>query len=68
MKSFSDADGFVQITIPPGAYEIKNLNNEIKMIIIDKINFTEADYTFTIKPKFSTFGSKNRNKTTRTDN
>ena len=35
MKSVSDDDGYIQITIPPGAYEIKSLNNEIKRIIID---------------------------------
>ena len=31
---------FFQITIPPGAYEIENLNNEIKRIIIDKSHYT----------------------------
>ena len=35
-KTISDDDGFVQITIPPGAYEIEALNNEIKRIIIDE--------------------------------
>ena len=34
-KTISDDDGFIKITIPPGAYEIKSLNNEIKRIIID---------------------------------
>ena len=29
MKSISDEDGFIQITIPPGAYEIEALDNEI---------------------------------------
>ena len=29
MKSITDEDGFIQITIPPGAYELENLNNEI---------------------------------------
>ena len=35
-KSVSDEDGFIQITIPPGAYEIESLNNEIKRNIIDE--------------------------------
>ena len=45
------------LTIPPGAYEIESLNNEIKRIIIDEGHFTEADYPFQIKPNFSTLGS-----------
>ena len=28
-KSITDEDGFIQITIPPGAYEIESLNKEI---------------------------------------
>ena len=44
-------------TIPPGAYEIESLNNEIKRIIIDEEHYTEANYPFTIKPNFSTLGS-----------
>ena len=56
-KSISDEDGFVQITISPGAYELENLNNEIKRIIIDEAHYTEATYPFTIKPNFSTLGS-----------
>ena len=36
MKSISDDDGYIQITIPPGAYEIESLKNEIKRIIIDE--------------------------------
>ena len=55
-KTISD-DGFIKITIPPGAYEIESLNNEIKRIIIDEEHYTEANYPFTIKPNFSTFGS-----------
>ena len=39
-KSISE-DGFVQITIPPGAYEIESLNNEIKRIIIDEGYYNE---------------------------
>ena len=56
-KTISDDDGFVQITIPPGAYEIESLNDEIKRIIIDKEHYTEANYPFKIKPNFSTLGS-----------
>ena len=42
-KSISDEGGFIQITIPPGAYELENLNNEIRRIIIDEGHFTEVD-------------------------
>ena len=56
-KSISDEDGFVQITISPGAYEVEKLNNEIKRINIDKEHYTEANYSFKIKPNFSTLGS-----------
>ena len=55
-KTISD-DGFIKITIPPGAYEIESLNNEIKRIIIDEEHYTEANYPFTIIPNFSTLGS-----------
>ena len=56
-KSISDEDGFVQITIPSGAYEIESLNNEIKSIIIDEGYYNELTYPFKIKPNFSTLGS-----------
>ena len=56
-KTISDEDGFVQITIPPGAYEIELLNDEIKRIIIDEEHYTEANYPFKTKPNFSTLGS-----------
>ena len=56
MKSITDEVGFIQITIPLGAFEIESLNKEIKWIIIDKRHFTEANYSFTIKPNFSTLG------------
>ena len=56
IKSVTDVDGYIQITIPPGAYEIESLNNEIERIIIDKEQFTESNYPFTIKPTFSTLG------------
>ena len=57
MKSVTGKDGFIQITIPPGAYEIESLNYEIKRTIIDEGHFTEAKYPFKIKPNFSTLGS-----------
>ena len=57
IKSITDEDGYIQISIPPGAYEIESLNNEIKRIIIDQEHYTEANYPFTIKPNFSTLGS-----------
>ena len=57
MKSITDEDGFIQITIPPGAYEIESFNNEIKWNITDEGHFTEANYPFTIKPIFLTLES-----------
>ena len=56
-KSISDEDGFIQITIPPGADEIESLNNEIKRINIDEKQYTEAKHRFTIKPIFSNLRS-----------
>ena len=55
-KSFDDGN-FTQSTIPPGAYEIKSWNNEMKRIIIDKGYYSENNNPFTIKPIFSTLGS-----------
>ena len=40
-KTINDEDGFVQITIPPGAYEIESLNDENKRIIIDEEHYTK---------------------------
>ena len=57
IKSITDEDGFIQITIPPGAYEIEALEKEIKRIIIDEEHYTEGNYPFKIKPNFSTLGS-----------
>ena len=57
IKSINDEDGYIKITIPPGAYEIESLNNEIKRIIINDEYYTEANYPFSIKPNFSTLGS-----------
>ena len=56
-KSISDENGFIQILISQGAYELESLNNEIKRIIIEEEHYTEANYPFTIKPSFSTLGS-----------
>ena len=56
-KTITEGDGFVQITIPPGAYEMESLNNEIRRNVIDKSHYSEDEYPFTIKPKFSTLGS-----------
>ena len=56
LKSITE-DDHIQITIPPSAYEIESLNNEIKRIIIDEEHYTEANYPFSIKPNFSTLGS-----------
>ena len=57
MKSISDEDGFIQITTPPGAYEIESLNKEIKRIIIEEERYTEGNYPFKKKPNFSTLRS-----------
>ena len=56
-KTITDEDGFIQLTIPPGAYEIESFNDEIKRFIIDEEHYTEANYPFKIKPNFSTLGS-----------
>ena len=57
MKSITNEDGFVQITILPGAYEIEALDKALKRIIIGEDCFTEANYPFKIKTNFSTSGS-----------
>ena len=51
-KTITDEDGFIQITMPPGAYEIESLNDEIKRIVIDEEHYTGANYPFKIKPIF----------------
>ena len=56
-KTITNEDGFIKITIPPGAYEIESSNNEIKRITTDEGHYTEANYPFTIKPNSSTLGS-----------
>ena len=57
IKSITDKDGYIIINIPPGAYKIESLNNEIKRVTIDEEHYTEANYPFSIKPNFSTLGS-----------
>ena len=57
IKSITDEDAYIQITIPLGAYEIESLNNEIKRKIFDEEHYTEVDYAFSIKPNLSTLGS-----------
>ena len=57
IKSITDKDGYIQIQIPNGAYELQNLNNEIKRITIEEGHYTELNYPFIIKPNFSTIGS-----------
>ena len=56
-KTITDEDCFNKITIPPGAYGIESLNDEIKRIIFDEGLYTEDEYPFMIKPNFSTLGS-----------
>ena len=67
MKSLTDEDGFIQITIPPGAYEIESLNDEIKRIIFDgtlhRIKLSIYNQT-----KLLNFTVYYRNVTTRTYN
>ena len=57
IKSNTDEHGCIQITIHPGAYELENLKNEIRRVIIDKEYYTEKNYPFIIKPKSSTLES-----------
>ena len=49
-KKTIDEDGFIQNTIPPGAYEIESMKNEIKRNVFGEEHYTEANYPFTIKP------------------
>ena len=56
-KTITDEDGFIQITIRPGAYEIEALDKELKRISISEEHYTQANYPFKIKPNFSTLGS-----------
>ena len=56
-KSITDDNRYIMITIPPGAYEIESLNDEIKRIIINDKHFSEQNYPFKIRPNFSTLHS-----------
>ena len=55
-KAIQDED-FIQIRIPPGAYGIESLDDEIKRIIFEKGYYNESTYPFKIKPNFKTLGS-----------
>ena len=57
IKSITDKDGYIQITLSPGAYKLGKLNNEIKRNNINQEHYFESNYPFTIKPNFSTLGS-----------
>ena len=50
-------EGFIQIFVSLGAYEVESLDDEIKRTAIDEGHFTEVNYPFRIKPNFSTLGS-----------
>ena len=51
-----DKDGFIPEMIPPGAYEIENLN-KIEKNTFEERHFTEVEHPFKNKPHFSTLGS-----------
>ena len=55
-KTITNEDGFIKNIIPPAAYEIESLNDEIERIIVDEEHYTEPNYPFTFKPNFSTIG------------
>ena len=40
-KLIADEDGFIQKTVPTGAYELESLNEEIKRFIIENSHSTE---------------------------
>ena len=42
-KTTTDEDGSVKITLPPGAYEIESLNNEVRRIIDDEGQYSELN-------------------------
>ena len=56
-RTNTGGDVFFQNTITPGAYEMESLNNDFRRIIICEERFTESDYPFQTKRKFSTLGS-----------
>ena len=55
-KSIND-DDFSVVSVPPGAYELESLNDDIKRIFIKDGYFTEENYPFIFTPNFSTLGS-----------
>ena len=56
-KSITDDNHYTMISIPPGAYEIESLDDEIKRIVINDEHFSDENYPFKIRPNFSTLGS-----------
>ena len=56
-KSFTNNDGFIQLTLPRDAYELKILIIEFERIISEQGHFTESNYPFKIKTNFSTLVS-----------
>ena len=46
-----------QVSILPGAYELENLDKEVKRVINLESHYTNETYHFKIKPNFSTLGS-----------
>ena len=56
-NSINKDDDFNQKTIPPGAYGLENLNNEILSNINEEGFITEVTYPFTIRLNFSIVGS-----------
>ena len=56
-KSITDDDHYIMISIPRGSYELENLHDELKRIIVNDGHFNEENYPFVIKPNFSTLGS-----------
>ena len=56
-KSISYEDGFLQILLPKGAYQLESINNETNRIIIGEEHYTEANYPSTIKLIFLALGS-----------
>ena len=45
-KTITKENDFIQITIPPGAYEIESTKSEIRRIIIAKGHYSESEYPF----------------------
>ena len=56
-KSITDDNHCIMITIPPGAYEIESLDDEIKRIINNDEYFSDEKYPFKLRANFSTLGS-----------